>query len=380
MPSSKAFKKQVHASHPFSLPVEFILNQLSTNQDTGLSSIKAQESQREYGPNKLEGEGAVQWYSVLIKQISNAMILVSFGISFQSLLLRNARSTSTLHYVTFSLDFLLLTFLQVLVLAMALSYGVTDYIEGGVITAVIVLNVLIGFYQEFQAEKKMDSLRALSSPSAAVLRDGKIETIPSAEVVPGDIVQVKTGDTIPADVRLFETMNLECDEKILTGEAMPVAKDAKHEFSDRDEIRTGVGDRINMAYSSSTVTKGRGRGVVVFTGMSTEIGKISQSMHGKTRKANRSLSRKKHGNLQPAKGAALRFWDSLGQFLGLTVGTPLQRKLSKLAYMLFGCAIILAIIVFGVNRFDVTNEVAIYAISTGVILSLQIHATRADNV
>lgn len=269
---------------------------------------------------------------------------------------------------------------------MALSYGVTDYIEGGVITAVILLNVAIGFYQEFQAEKKMvpsfhletppfrltsfesqDSLRALSSPSAAVLRDGHIETIPSAEVVPGDIVQVKTGDTIPADLRLIEAMNLECDEKILTGEAIPVAKDLKVDFSNNNELETGIGDRLNMAYSSSTVTKGRGRGVVVFTGMYTEIGRIAASMQGKKRKPNRSLSRRKGGPMQPAKGVLLRIWDGIGAFLGLTVGTPLQRKLSKLAYILFGCALLLAVIVFGVNKFNVTNEVAIYAISTGML-------------
>ncbi|KAI9874307.1 MAG: hypothetical protein M1830_009894, partial [Pleopsidium flavum] len=140
---------------------------------------------------------------------------------------------------------------------MALSYGVTDYIEWGVITAVIVLNVVIGFYQEFQAEKKMDSLRSLSSPSAAVLRDSNIQTIPTAELVPGDIVQVKTGDTIPADLanldgvsdfvslsaailsRLFEPMNLECDETILTGEAIPVAKDVDVNFSGREELSIG---------------------------------------------------------------------------------------------------------------------------------------------
>ena len=107
-----------------------------------------------------------------------------------------------------------------LLLALALSYGVSDYIEGGVITAVVIGNVLIGFYQEFQAEKKMDALRALSSPSAVVLRSGNIENIPTAEVVPGDVVILKTGDTVPADIRLFECMNLECDEKILTGEGM----------------------------------------------------------------------------------------------------------------------------------------------------------------
>ncbi|KAL8760101.1 MAG: hypothetical protein Q9184_003422 [Pyrenodesmia sp. 2 TL-2023] len=333
MGSSRGYKSSEYPKHPFTSNSIDILDHLKTNDQTGLERAEAQERQRTYGPNKLEGEGAVQWYRVLGKQVSNAMILV-------------------------------------LVLAMALSYGVNDYIEGGVITAVIILNVVIGFYQEFQAEKKMDSLRALSSPSAAVIREGHVETIPSGEVVPGDIVMIKTGDTVPADLRLIDSMNLECDEKILTGEAMPVAKDVNVDFSKTNELETGVGDRLNMAYSSSTVTQGRGTGVVVFTGMHTEIGRIAASMQGKDRKANRSLSRKKYGPMQPAKGILLRIWDGIGEFLGLTVGTPLQRKLSKLAYVLFGCAILLAIIVFGVNRFNVTNEVAIYAISTGQLLSL----------
>jgi len=247
---------------------------------------------------------------------------------------------------------------------MAVSYGVMDWVEAGVITAVIILNITIGFFQEFSAEKKMDSLRALSSPSATLLRDGESDTIPSAQVVPGDVVMVKTGDTIPADLRLFETMNLECDEKILTGEAIPVAKEGKVDVSELEETTTAIGDRVNMAYSSSTVTKGRGRGIVVFTGMNTEIGKIAQSMTGKDRKANRSMSRDE-SRFQPVKGFGLRVWDAVGAFLGLTTGTPLQRKLNKLAYLLFLCAIILAIIVFGVNNFNVTNEVVIYAISTG---------------
>ena len=320
---------QEYPSHPFLLPLASIFEQLSTNPETGLDPIASQKSQQSYGPNELSDKSSVSWHAVLVKQISNAMILV-------------------------------------LVLAMALSYGVTDYIEGGVITAVIILNVTIGFYQEFQAEKKMDSLRSLSSPSAQVLRDGVVSSIPSKEVVPGDIVVVKTGDTIPADIRLVEAMALECDEKILTGEAVPVAKETKLETpAGGNELTVGVGDRLNMAYSSSTVTKGRGKGVVVFTGMHTEIGKIAASMQGTQRKANRSLSRKEGGNMQPVKGLGLRIWDGIGKFLGLTVGTPLQRKLSNLAYILFGCAILLAMIVFGVNRFDVTNEVAIYAISTG---------------
>lgn len=283
------------------------------------------------------------WYSVLVKQVSNAMVLV-------------------------------------LVLAMALAYGVSDYIEGGVITAVIVGNIVIGFYQEYRAEQKMDALRSLSSPSAMVIRNGQVDTIPSPEVVPGDIVLIKTGDTVPADLRLVDGMNLECDEKILTGEAIPVAKDAAFDPkpsagegpSANAETHIGVGDRLNMVYSSSTVTKGRGKGIVVYTGMYTEIGKIAASMQGKKKHQkgtkNRSMSIKKYGVLQVFRGGFWRSWDALGRFLGLTTGTPLQRKLSKLAYSLFGLAIIFAIIVFGVNEFRVTNEVAIYAISTGIAI------------
>lgn len=322
---------QSYPQEPFLLSIQDVLSHLQVSKESGPSNAQVQQNQQKYGENKLSGEGGAKWYSLLLKQVSNAMILV-------------------------------------LVLAMALSYGVTDYIEGGVITAVIILNVAIGFYQEFQAEKKMDALRSLSSPSANVIRDGNEMTIPSAELVPGDIVSIKTGDTVPADLRMFEVMNLECDEAILTGEALPVAKAVDFQPKHGNKEDCGLGDRLNMAYSSSTVTKGRGRGIVVYTEMSTAIGGIAASMQGKNRKANRSLSRKNHGPMQPVKGSALRLWDSIGKFLGLTSGTPLQIKLSKLAYFLFGCALILAIIVFGVNRFNVTNEVAIYAISTGIAI------------
>ncbi|KAI7975195.1 hypothetical protein EIK77_001881 [Talaromyces pinophilus] len=274
---------------------------------------------------------------------------------------------------------------------MALAYGVSDYIEGGVITAVIIGNILIGFYQEYRAEQKMDALRSLSSPSATVIRNGEVVTIPSTEVVPGDVVLVKTGDTVPADLRLVDGMNLECDEKILTGEAVPVAKDAAFDHrsvvedssSANAETHIGVGDRLNMVYSSSTVTKGRGKGIVVYTGMYTEIGKIASSMQGKKRPQgtrNRSMSIKKYGPLQVFRGGFLRSWDALGRFLGLTTGTPLQRKLSKLAYSLFGLAIIFAIIVFGVNKFHVTNEVAIYAISTGMYCTIPLRSPNSKRM
>jgi magnesium-transporting ATPase (P-type) len=171
-------------------------------------------------------------------------------------------------------------------------------------------------------------------------------------------------------------MNLNCDEKSLTGESEPVEKSVEHnvevpgsegKLATSDE-EVGIGDRFNMAYSTTTVTKGRGRGIVAFTGMETEVGKIAASTTKKNRKVGRSMNYKKYGKTQPVKGLARRAYDVIGKFLGLTEGTPLQRKLSKVAYVLFACAILLAIIVFGVNRFKVTDEVAIYAISTGIAI------------
>lgn len=153
-------KKPAHKTtdrHPFLLPVKNVAQQLSTNIETGLSKRQVADLQKDHPPNELEGGDGIAWYKILIKQCSNAMILVS---------------TATIPVLT------TLTSIQVLVFAMALSFGVGDYIEGGVLAAVIVLNVSIGFFQEFKAEKKMDSLRALSSPSASVLRDGKVDVIP----------------------------------------------------------------------------------------------------------------------------------------------------------------------------------------------------------
>lgn len=113
---------------------------------------------------------------------------------------------------------------------------------------VIFINVAVGFYQEYQAAKTMDSLRSLSSPTAQAVRDGKSVTISTQEIVPGDLVEIKTGDTIPADVRLIDAVNLETDEALLTGESLPVRK----VIDDIFDADTGPGDRLNVAYSSST--------------------------------------------------------------------------------------------------------------------------------
>ncbi|XMA07857.1 hypothetical protein WAI453_000648 [Rhynchosporium graminicola] len=177
----------------------------------------------------------------------------------------------------------------------------------------------------------MDSLTALSSPSASVLRDYMVVVISSSEVVPGDIIILKTGEVIPADLRMFETMNFNCDEKSLTGEAEPVEKRIEADIFipatgtvATSEEDVPVGDRLNVVYSTTPVTKGRGRGIVYATGMQTEVGKIAASSTKKTRKEGRSTNYKKHGKAAPVKGLALRIYDGVGKFLGLTEGTPLQ--------------------------------------------------------
>ncbi|KAH6989173.1 P-type Na+-ATPase [Ilyonectria sp. MPI-CAGE-AT-0026] len=324
--------------HPFLLTTEETAQALGTDVDKGLTSIQVNELQQKYPKNELDVGGTIPWYSIMTKQILNAMIIV-------------------------------------LVFAMALSFGIKDYIEGGVLAFVIILNVTIGFWQEYRAEKRMDALRALSSPSAMVLRDGKTQVISNPEVVPGDIVLLKMGDTVPADLRLFEAMNLACEEGQLTGESIPVEKITDNNIVEpgtekivTDEGEIGIGDRINMAYATTVVRKGRGRGIVTATGMATEVGKIAASTSKKTRKAGRSMNWHKYGKRQPVIGLSKRIYDIIGKFLGLTEGTPLQRKLSALAYVLFGCAIVLAIIVFAVNHFDMRNEVIIYATSLGIAI------------
>ncbi|KAG6014516.1 hypothetical protein E4U43_006446 [Claviceps pusilla] len=329
---------EIFPRHPFLLSSEETAKALNTDIDKGLTTAQVNALQQTHPRNELDVGGGITWYKILTKQILNAMIIV-------------------------------------LALAMALSFGIKDYIEGGVLVFVIILNVTIGFWQEYRAEKRMDALRALSSPSAMVLRDGKTQVISNPDVVPGDIVLLKMGDTVPADLRMFEAMNLACEEGQLTGESIPVEKITDKEIfvpgSEKpatSEEEVGIGDRINMAYATTVVRKGRGRGIVTATGMLTEVGKIAASTSKKRRKAGRSMNWRKYGKKQPLVGLAKRTYDVLGKFLGLTEGTPLQRKLSALAYVLFGCAVILAMVVFGVNRFDLRNEVIIYATSLGIAI------------
>lgn len=169
----------------------------------------------------------------------------------------------------------------------------------------------------------MDSLRSLSSPTALVIRSGEPKHIAARHVVPGDILMIKPGDVVPADVRLFSVANLEIDEALLTGEALPVAKNEDTLVTgpgpDGDLTPIGIGDRINLAYASTNVSKGRGSGVVVATGMGTQVGVIASAMNRKRRQGKKDED-----------GNELSFWsriyEKLMLWLGLRTGTPLQIK------------------------------------------------------
>lgn len=311
---------------PYRLPIEKVAQNFHTNTKDGLTAAKVQELAHQYGPNSL-GEGdSVSYSKILAHQVFNAMILV-------------------------------------LLISMVIALAIKDWISGGVIAAVVGINILIGFIQELKAEKTMGSLRSLSSSSARVTRDGDDLSIAAEEVVPGDIVHIKVGDTVPADLRLIDTMNLETDEALLTGESLPIAKKHLDVYKD-SSVPVPVGDRLNMVFSSSVVSKGRGSGIAIATALDTEIGKIAQSLKGDT-----GIIRRvdKSGEVPPtAKDYSRAFFgtikDIVGNFLGINVGTPLQRKLSWLAIFLFWVAVLFAIVVMATQKMNVNKEVAIYAI------------------
>lgn len=235
-----------------------------------------------------------------------------------------------------------------LCLALAASFAIEAWIEGGVLAFLIMVNVVIGFFQDYQAAKTIASLKSLSTPSARVLRDGSATNIDATRLVPGDIIELKVGDNVPADGRVFEAVNLEADEALLTGESLPVRKDPNCVLDEN----LGPGDRINIVFSSSIITKGRGRAVVVATGMDTEIGAIAAALNDDGMNKPQLQcegSGKASASSYVLYGLAL-FWHCLKSFLGLNVGTPLQQKLSRLFLYVFGIAVGCAIIVLGANK------------------------------
>jgi len=159
----------------------------------------------------------------------------------------------------------------ILVAAVIISLFLKEYIDASVIGAILILNAIIGFFQEFKAEKSIEALKKMISQKAKVIRDDKEQIINAIDLVPGDILLLESGDKVPSDARLFEIINLHLQEAALTGESIPVAKDLK-ELPEK----TALADKHNMVFSGTIVTTGKAKAIVTDTGMSTQIGKIAK--------------------------------------------------------------------------------------------------------
>ncbi|MGB8718129.1 MAG: HAD-IC family P-type ATPase, partial [Desulfobacterales bacterium] len=200
----------------------------------GLASEEAHERLERFGPNELIEKGRKSLWMMFLDQFKDFMILV--------------------------------------LIAAAVVAGVIGEPSDTIAIAVIVLlNAVLGFVQEYRAEKAMAALKKLAAPSATVIRDGRPESITAQRLVPGDLVVLEAGNVVPADIRLTEAAQMRIDEATLTGESVPVEKDS----AALRAADLSIGDRINMAYKGTLVTYGRGLGLVAATGMRTELGRIA---------------------------------------------------------------------------------------------------------
>lgn len=203
----------------------------------GLSSAEAEERLRDHGPNQLREKKGRSVWSVFFSQFKDVMILI-------------------------------------LIAAAVISGLIGDLKDTIVILIIVVLNAVIGFVQEYRAEKALAALKKLAAPLATVLRDKRPQQLAAAQLVPGDVVVLEAGAMIPADIRLLETHTLRVEEASLTGESQPVEKHDRE--IDGDQI--SLGDRLNMAYKGTTATYGRAEGLVVATGMETELGRVAEML------------------------------------------------------------------------------------------------------
>ena len=270
---SEENKKEQLSQAFYAQEAQYVLEEMQTDAN-GLTNDEAQKRLSEYGPNELEEGKKKSMVQKFFEQFKDLMIIVLLAAA---------------------------------IISAVVSHEVVDSI---IILAVVIINAIMGVVQEAKAEQAIEALREMSTPNANVLRNGHTVTIKSDELVPGDIVLLEAGDVVPADLRLLEASSLKIEEAALTGESVPVEK----ELTVIEGTDVGIGDRVNMAYSNSNVTYGRGKGVVVNTGMGTEVGKIA-------------------GMLASAQETE----------------TPLKRNLNELGKFLTIAIIIIAVIMFFVG-------------------------------
>ncbi|ELC8350247.1 calcium-transporting P-type ATPase, PMR1-type [Clostridium perfringens] len=253
-----------------------ILQELDVDEKNGLSSTEALRRLEKYGKNKLETKKKKTLFKQFLSQLKDVMIYI-------------------------------------LIIAAIISAFLGEISDALIILLVIIINAVIGVIQESKAEKALDALKELSTPKALVKRDGSLKEILSEDIVPGDIVIIDAGRYIPGDLRLIDTANLKIEESAFTGESVPSEKDAS--FLPNKEIP--IGDQNNMAFMSTLATYGRGVGVVVSTGMNTEIGKIAKMIEQEENDE-----------------------------------TPLQKKLSELGKILGFLAVGICILIFIISFFQ----------------------------
>ncbi len=242
------------------------------SREAGLTHAEAAQRLREVGPNELRATERVSGWRILLAQFKNVLILILLGAT---------------------------------VLSVAMGHG----LESLVIAVIVLFAVLLGFVQEYRAERAIEALQKLAAPHANVLRDGEQTTVPARDVVPGDVVVLHTGDRVPADGRLLAAISLQAEEAALTGESMPVEK---HTAPLDGELP--VGDRKNLVHAGTVLTSGRGRAVVVATGMQTEFGRIAALLD----------------TVQTAK-------------------TPLQKNLDRVGAVLAKVALVVVAVIVGVG-------------------------------
>jgi Ca2+-transporting ATPase len=219
---------------------------LDTNLEKGLSAGEVGKRREQFGANELREAPGRSFWRMLLDQFNQFLVIILIVAAIISALIGWTQFNRT--------------------------GDTTEFIDAIAIMAIVILNAVLGVVQEGRAEEALAALKKMAAPNARVLRDGYTQTVPSRDLVPGDVVILETGNYVPADVRLIESVNLRIEEASLTGESVSVGKDAREVL----KPEAVLGDRHNMAFMSTVITYGRGQGLVVATGMDTEIGKIAE--------------------------------------------------------------------------------------------------------
>ena len=229
------------------VPKDEVLSELSSDEEGGLSAGEASSRLAQYGPNELEKEEKTPLWKRFFEQMADPMVIMLIVAAAISAI------TGTIQ-------------------------GESEWADVIIIMAVVIINSVLGVVQEAKSEQALEALQQMSAAQSKVIRDGKLTHLPSADLVPGDIVLLEAGDSVPADCRVLESASMKIEEAALTGESVPVEKHVEPITLDAGTDDVPLGDRKNMCYMGSTVVYGRGRAVVAATGMKTEMGKIADAL------------------------------------------------------------------------------------------------------